>query len=64
MGINENCLNLITDPFFSTKPQGEGTGLGLSISHGIIKNHGGRLLFNSVEGEYTMVFVDLPVNLN
>jgi signal transduction histidine kinase len=34
--------------------------LGLSISHNIIKNHGGKLLFESVEGEYTKVMVDLP----
>ncbi len=61
LGILGNVLNSITDPFFSTKPQGEGTGLGLSISHGIIKAHGGRLLFKSVEGEYAKVMVDLPV---
>lgn len=60
-GIHENILNKICDPFFSTKPPGKGTGLGLSISHSIIKNHGGRLLFDSVEGEYTKTMVDLPV---
>jgi len=60
-GIPKNILNKICDPFFSTKPQGNGTGLGLSISHGIIYNHGGKLLFESVEGEYTKVMVDLPV---
>ena len=41
---------------------GEGTGLGLSISHGIIKGHGGRLWFESVEGEYTEAVVDLPAS--
>jgi len=60
-GIPENILNKVCDPFFSTKPPGKGTGLGLSISHGIINNHGGNLLFESVEGEYTKVMVDLPV---
>jgi PAS domain S-box-containing protein len=60
-GIPKNILNKICDPFFSTKPPGNGTGLGLSISHGIINNHGGKLLFESVEGEYTKVMVDLPV---
>ncbi|MFO7555510.1 MAG: response regulator [Desulfobacterales bacterium] len=61
-GIPENILNKICDPFFSTKPPGKGTGLGLAISHGIINNHEGRLLFETVEGEYTKVIVDLPVN--
>jgi PAS domain S-box-containing protein len=62
MGIPENILGRISDPFFSTKPQGEGTGLGLSISHGIIKSHGGSLWFESVEGKYTGAMVDLPVD--
>lgn len=31
------------------------------ISHGIIADHGGRLLFESTEGEYTKVTVLLPV---
>lgn len=61
-GIAGNILNRISEPFFSTKPQGEGTGLGLSISHGIVENHGGRLWFESVEGAYTKAVVDLPVN--
>jgi two-component system cell cycle sensor histidine kinase/response regulator CckA len=59
-GIPKNILNKVCDPFFSTKPPSNGTGLGLSISHGIIKNHRGKLLLESVEGEYTKVMVDLP----
>ncbi len=60
-GISEEIQDKICDPFFSSKPKDMGTGLGLSISHGIIKNHKGRLLFESAEGLYTKVFVDLPV---
>ncbi len=60
IGIATEIMDKICNPFFSTKPKGEGTGLGLSISHGIIKNHGGRLLFETVEGEYTSAIVDLP----
>ena len=62
IGIPIQILDRLCDPFFSTKPKNEGTGLGLSISHGIIKKHGGRLLVESVEGEYTKVMVDLPVS--
>ncbi len=60
IGIPTELLDKICNPFFSTKPKGEGTGLGLSISHGIIKNHGGRLLFETVEGEYTSAIIELP----
>ncbi|MGD2185192.1 MAG: histidine kinase dimerization/phospho-acceptor domain-containing protein, partial [Desulfobacterales bacterium] len=54
-GIPDDILGKICDPFFSNKPLGEGTGLGLSISQAIIKDHGGDLYFDSVEGEYTSV---------
>jgi len=60
-GISSDILGKICDPFFSNKPLGEGTGLGLSISHAILKDHGGNLSFDSVEGEYTSVIIDLPV---
>ena len=39
VGIPENYISKISDPFFTTKPAGEGTGLGLSITYGIIKDH-------------------------
>ncbi len=61
-GMPENILDKISNPFFSTKPHGDGTGLGLSISYGIIKDHKGKLRFESVEGEYTKAMVDLPVD--
>ncbi len=59
-GIPDDIQERIIDPFFSTKPLGRGTGLGLSISHGIIKKHNGKILIDSVEGEYTKIIVDLP----
>ncbi|MCP4693093.1 MAG: response regulator [Desulfobacterales bacterium] len=60
-GIPGKILDKITNPFFSTKPPGQGTGLGLSISHGVIEAHGGKLRFESKEGEYTKAIVDLPL---
>ena len=59
-GIPLEILDKIGSPFFTTKPMNEGTGLGLNISHGIIKNHGGRLWFDSTVGEFTKVIIDLP----
>lgn len=60
-GIPEASLDKVMNPFYSTKPSNIGTGLGLSISHSIIKNHGGKLTINSVEGEFTKVIIELPV---
>jgi len=59
-GIASGILDKICDPFFSDKPLGEGTGLGLSISQSIISAHGGELHFDSIEGEYTQVIIQLP----
>lgn len=59
-GIPPNVIHKITDPFFTTKPRNQGTGLGLSICHGIISDHGGKLLVESEEGKYTRVSVLLP----
>ena len=61
IGISADIVNRICDPFFSDKPLGEGTGLGLSISHAIIKDHGGSLYFDSVEGKFAKVILNLPV---
>ena len=62
IGIPENILPQVCDPFFSTKPQGKGTGLGLSISHGIVRDHGGRLWLESEEGSHTRALMDLPLH--
>ena len=59
-GIPAEIIERITNPFFSTKPHDKGTGLGLSISHGIVKDHDGRLVFDSAEGQFTRVVMDLP----
>jgi len=51
LGISEQAMNKIFDPFYTTKPVGKGTGLGLSISYGIVERHGGKLLVsNAPEG--------------
>jgi PAS domain S-box-containing protein len=59
-GISSAIIDKVVNPFFSTKPNRMGTGLGLSISHGIITEHGGKLIINSIEGEYTKIIIDLP----
>ena len=41
VGVPEDQLPHIFDPFYTTKPNG--TGLGLSIAHQIMEQHGGRI---------------------
>ena len=60
-GIPEHVRDKIMQPFFTTKPTGEGTGLGLSISYDIVVNgHGGDIIVDTKEGEYTEFLVVLP----
>lgn len=60
IGIPAHLRNKVLEPFFTTKPRGAGTGLGLSISFSIVKDHGGRLVIDSVEGEFTKIIILLP----
>ena len=60
-GIAEEHLPHLIDPFFTTKRETGGTGLGLSVSAGIVKEHGGTLLFHSAPGAGTTVTLSLPL---
>lgn len=58
--IPEDIHSRLFEPFFTTKTVGKGTGLGLSISRGIMREHGGDLLFNPYKGK-TRFTMELPV---
>ncbi len=60
IGIPQNLLDKIFQPFFTTKPTGQGTGLGLSLSYDIIKAHDGKINVETKEGEGTVFIVELP----
>src|SRR6185369_13139576 len=64
IGIAEEHLQYLLDPFFTTKRNSGGTGLGLSVSAGIVKEHGGTLRFESVPEQGTTVTLSLPVPKN
>ena len=60
-GIAKNTISQIFDPFWTNKPAIEGTGLGLFCVHQIIvEMHEGKILVDSIEGEYTEFIVSLP----
>ena len=59
-GIPEAIRDKVFVPFFTTKDVGKGTGLGLSTVYGIIKQTGGFVYFDSVDGKGTTFRIFLP----
>ncbi|MCT8139341.1 PAS domain S-box protein [Anaerobacillus sp. CMMVII] len=60
LGISEEILTKLGEPFYSSKEKG--TGLGLTVSSKIVEQHGGTISFYSKEGIGTKVEVHLPIN--
>ncbi len=61
VGIPEQKISDVFNPFYTTKPDAKGTGLGLSVSLGIIRQHGGDIQVKSEVGKGTTFSVLLPV---
>ncbi len=60
-GIEQDVLEKIFDPFYTTKTVGEGMGMGLSISFGIMAKHHGSLSVSSVWGQGACFTLRLPL---
>ncbi len=62
IGITEEALQHIFEPFYTTKAVGKGAGLGLSMVFGIVRQHGGFIIPRSEQGYGTTISIYLPVN--
>lgn len=60
-GMDEETVQKIFEPFYTTKPPGKGIGLGLSFVYGTIKQHNGSIEVHSFPGQGTMVDIFLPL---
>lgn len=61
IGIPEDDIPHIFEPFFSTKRDTSGIGLGLAIVHGIVKSHNGKIEVKSEIGKGTTISITLPI---
>ncbi len=62
IGIPEEYVKKIFDPYFTTKPKG--SGLGLATAYSIIKNHHGVIAVDSQPGEGSTFTICLPASKN
>ncbi len=62
IGIPEEYLKKIFDPYFTTKPKG--SGLGLATAYSIVKNHHGLIAVDSKPGEGSTFTICLPASEN
>ncbi len=60
VGIPQENLRHVFEPFFSTKPAGTGTGLGLAIVRQLVEGQKGHISLESEVGHGTTVCVRLP----
>jgi PAS domain S-box-containing protein len=60
VGIPEQYLKKIFDPYFTTKPTG--SGMGLATAYSVVKNHGGVILVESTPGQGSHFDIYLPAS--
>ncbi|MEO0569598.1 MAG: ATP-binding protein [Pseudomonadota bacterium] len=60
VGIPDDQLERVAEPFFSTKAFGEGSGLGLAMVSGFVEQSGGLLRLESSPGQGTSAYILLP----
>jgi signal transduction histidine kinase len=60
IGIAEENIPRLGEPFFTTKQASGGTGLGLAIASSLVRAHNGVLTFESKPGKGTRARVEFP----
>ncbi|MDX2225652.1 MAG: ATP-binding protein [Verrucomicrobiae bacterium] len=59
-GMDQNQIEHLFEPFYTTKAKGKGTGLGLATVYGIVTNHEGLIRVSSKPGQGSTFEVFLP----
>lgn len=62
-GIDQEVLEKIFEPYYTTKEVGKGTGIGLSVVYGIVQQHQGNIQVESHPNRGTSFQIYLPAHL-
>ena len=62
VGIPNEHIDQIIEPFYTTKPQGQGSGLGLSMVYGFVKQSGGDLEIKNRKKKGAKITIKIPLN--
>ena len=61
VGIPEEIIGKIFEPYYTTKEVGKGSGMGLSLVYGIVKTYKGDISVESSPGKGSVFNIFLPV---
>ncbi|MBI9111735.1 PAS domain S-box protein [Maridesulfovibrio ferrireducens] len=62
LGMDENVIKRIFEPFYSTKKLGRSSGLGLSVSYFVVTDqHNGSMEAHSLPGSWARFIIKLPL---
>jgi two-component system cell cycle sensor histidine kinase/response regulator CckA len=60
VGMSQDTLEHLFEPFYTTKERGRGSGLGLSIIYGVVRQNGGFITVHSELGQGSRFDIYLP----
>ncbi len=61
IGMTQEQVAKVFEPFYTTKPVGKGMGLGMSITYGILESHKGTIEIRSEKGKGTTMLIKLKI---
>ncbi|MFP6874457.1 MAG: response regulator [Verrucomicrobiales bacterium] len=59
-GIDENLIDKVFEPYFSTRGDANATGIGLTVCDSIVRAHNGGISCQSIKGQGTQVMAAFP----